>query len=51
MRWRKRSRIAARFSVDGKGVYTATDQGSEFLRLAYIDLAQQVAQRPHGRCD
>jgi dipeptidyl aminopeptidase/acylaminoacyl peptidase len=27
------------FSKDGKGVYTATDQGSEFSRLAYIDLA------------
>jgi dipeptidyl aminopeptidase/acylaminoacyl peptidase len=27
------------FSKDGKGVYTATDQGSEFSRLAYIELA------------
>lgn len=29
----------ARFSKDGKGIYVATDQGSEFLRLAYLDLA------------
>jgi dipeptidyl aminopeptidase/acylaminoacyl peptidase len=29
----------AEFSKDGKGVYTATDQGSEFIRLAYLDLA------------
>ena len=27
------------FSADGKGVYVATDKGSEFMRLAYIDLA------------
>jgi dipeptidyl aminopeptidase/acylaminoacyl peptidase len=27
------------FAKDGKGVYTATDRGSEFTRLAYIDLA------------
>lgn len=26
-------------SYDGKGIYTLTDQGSEFYRLAYIDLA------------
>lgn len=29
----------ARFSKDGSGVYAATDQGSEFLRLVYLDLA------------
>ncbi len=29
----------AEFSKDGKGLYTATDQGSEFIRLAYLDLA------------
>jgi len=29
----------ARFSKDGKGVYVTTDKDSEFLRLAYIDLA------------
>ncbi|MDQ3810285.1 MAG: S9 family peptidase, partial [Chloroflexota bacterium] len=29
----------ARFSRDGKGVYVTTDRGSEFLRLAYLDLA------------
>ena len=27
------------FSADGKGVYVATDKDSEFMRLAYIDLA------------
>jgi len=26
------------FSKDGKGIYVATDRGSEFQRLAYIDL-------------
>lgn len=30
---------AARFSRDGKGLYVATDRDSEFLRLAYLDLA------------
>ncbi|HZQ24043.1 MAG TPA: S9 family peptidase [Terriglobales bacterium] len=29
----------ARFSKDGKGIYTTTDKDSEFHRLAYIDLA------------
>ena len=29
----------ARFSKDGKGIYVTTDRDSEFLRLAYIDLA------------
>jgi dipeptidyl aminopeptidase/acylaminoacyl peptidase len=29
----------ARFSKDGKGIYLTTDQGSEFQRLAYLDLA------------
>jgi len=29
----------ARFSRDGKGVYVTTDRGSEFQRLAYLDLA------------
>jgi len=29
----------ARFSKDGKGLYVTTDRDSEFLRLAYIDLA------------
>ncbi len=29
----------ARFARDGRGVYLTTDQGSEFLRLAYMDLA------------
>jgi dipeptidyl aminopeptidase/acylaminoacyl peptidase len=29
----------ARFSRDGKRVYLTTDQGSEFLRLSYLDLA------------
>jgi len=27
------------FSRDGHGVYTSTDQGSEFHRLTYVDLA------------
>ncbi|MBX9668445.1 MAG: alpha/beta fold hydrolase [Candidatus Obscuribacterales bacterium] len=30
---------SARFAKDGKGVYVTTDKDSEFLRLAYIDLA------------
>ncbi len=29
------------FSADGKGVYVATDRGSEFMHLAYIDLGSQ----------
>ena len=29
----------ARFSKDGKGIYVTTDLGSEFHRLAYIDLS------------
>jgi len=29
----------ARFSRDGRGVYLTTDRGSEFQRLAYMDLA------------
>jgi len=29
----------ARFSRDGRGVYLTTDAGSEFMRLAYVDLA------------
>jgi dipeptidyl aminopeptidase/acylaminoacyl peptidase len=29
----------ATFSRNGKGIYTTTDRGSEFQRLAYIDLA------------
>jgi dipeptidyl aminopeptidase/acylaminoacyl peptidase len=31
----------AEFSADGKGVYVATDKGSEFQRLGYIDLASR----------
>ncbi len=30
---------SGRFSKDGKGIYVTTDKDSEFLRLAYIDLA------------
>jgi dipeptidyl aminopeptidase/acylaminoacyl peptidase len=30
------------FSRDGRGVYVTTDKDSEFLRLAYIDLATKV---------
>jgi len=30
------------FSGDGRGVYVATDQGAEFLALAYIDLASKA---------
>jgi Tol biopolymer transport system component len=29
------------FSKDGKGIYTATDRDSEFMRLTYIDLASK----------
>ena len=31
----------AQFSADGKGVYLTTDRDSEFLRLAYMDLASK----------
>jgi dipeptidyl aminopeptidase/acylaminoacyl peptidase len=31
----------AKFSKDGKGIYLTTDKGSEFLRLAYVDLASK----------
>ena len=30
---------AGEFSEDGRGIYLTTDQGSEFQRLAYMDLA------------
>jgi dipeptidyl aminopeptidase/acylaminoacyl peptidase len=30
------------FSRDGRGVYVTTDKGSEFLRLAYIDIATKT---------
>src|SRR5262249_9955808 len=29
---------SARFSKDGKGIYLTTDEGSEFMQLAYLDL-------------
>ena len=29
----------ARFSKDGRGIYLTTDKDSEFMRLAYVDLA------------
>src|SRR3989442_626353 len=32
----------AKFSRDGKGIFLSTDQGSEFQRLAYLDLATQA---------
>jgi dipeptidyl aminopeptidase/acylaminoacyl peptidase len=35
---------SAQFSRDGKGVYTTSDQGSEFARIVYIDLATKVAR-------
>ena len=31
----------AQFSADGKGIYLTTDRDSEFLRLAYMDLASK----------
>lgn len=31
----------ARFAKDGKGVYMASDEGSEFQRLVYLDLASR----------
>ena len=30
---------SARFSIDGKGIYVTTDQGSEFQRLALLDIS------------
>lgn len=35
---------SARFSKDGKGIYVTTDQGSEFQRLAWMDIAGQHPQ-------
>jgi dipeptidyl aminopeptidase/acylaminoacyl peptidase len=35
----KVSYASARFSKDGKGIYVTTDQGSEFQRLALMDLS------------
>jgi dipeptidyl aminopeptidase/acylaminoacyl peptidase len=32
---------SAKFSKDGKGIYLTTDKDSEFLRLAYLDLASK----------
>jgi dipeptidyl aminopeptidase/acylaminoacyl peptidase len=32
----------ARFARDGRGVYLTTDRGSEFQRLAYLDLATRA---------
>src|SRR5256885_5547968 len=34
----------AKFSRDGKGIFLSTDQGSEFQRLAYLDLATKAYQ-------
>ncbi len=34
----------AEFSADGKGIYTASDAGSEFLRLTYINLADKTRE-------
>jgi len=34
----------AQFSKDGKGVYFTSDEGSEFMRLAYMDLATKKAE-------
>jgi dipeptidyl aminopeptidase/acylaminoacyl peptidase len=34
----------AAFARDGKGIYVATDGGSEFLRLAYLDLATKKVE-------
>lgn len=33
-----------RFSKDGKGIYVTSDQGSEFQRLVYLDLATKQAK-------
>jgi dipeptidyl aminopeptidase/acylaminoacyl peptidase len=35
---------SAKFSRDGKGLYTVSDRGSEFKRLTYIDLATLKAK-------
>src|SRR6267143_499719 len=34
----------ARFAKDGKGIYLASDAGSEFLHIAYLDLAGKEAK-------
>ena len=39
MRKEKVAYSSARFSKDGKGIYVTTDLGSEFQRLALLDLA------------
>lgn len=33
--------MSAQFSADGEGLYVTTDRESEFLRLAYVDLASR----------
>ena len=33
---------SARFAADGKGIFVTTDRGSEFQRLAYIDLESKT---------
>ena len=37
----KISYASAKFSKDGKGIYLTTDKDSEFLRLAYVDVASK----------
>ena len=34
----------AKFSQDGKGIYLTTDKGSQFLRLAYMDLTSNATK-------
>lgn len=43
----------ARFAADGQGIFVTTDRGSEFQRLAYIDLAtgEQTYLLPEPKFD
>src|SRR6202163_27365 len=38
---------SARFSKDGKGIYVTTDQGSEFQRLAFLDMSGKNSKFLH----
>lgn len=41
----------ARFRKDGKGIYTVTDRGSEFQKLAFLDLASRQHKTLTGHID
>ena len=49
----KASYLAGSFTPDGRGLYLASDLGSEFLRLAYMDLTTRKIAflRPGAKWD